>query len=87
MKIAIAAALLSALALTTAAQAQTADDQRWVAQCLRDNADAKVVQTVVKTYCECMNEKMDDNETRSITVWERANPTAKRDCEQKSGWN
>jgi hypothetical protein len=33
-----------------------------------------------------MNEKMDDNETRSITQWERANPAARRDCERQSGW-
>jgi hypothetical protein len=87
MKIAIAAAMLSALALTTLAQAQTADDRKWVARCLMDNADAKVAQTVVQTYCTCMNDKMDDNETRSITTWEKANPVAKKECEQKSGWN
>jgi hypothetical protein len=87
MKLLIAAATLAALALNGAAQAQTADDKRWVNQCLRDNSDAKVAASIVRTYCECMNDKMDDNETRSITVWERANPNAKRACEQQSGWN
>jgi hypothetical protein len=33
-----------------------------------------------------MNEKMDDNETRSITQWEKANPRSRRDCERQAGW-
>jgi hypothetical protein len=87
MKCLVAVALLAVCAVSTAAQAQTADDRRWVNQCLRDNSDAKVAATIVRAYCECMNNKMDDNETRSITVWERANPAAKHACERESGWN
>ncbi|HEX2217059.1 MAG TPA: hypothetical protein VHG27_10275 [Xanthobacteraceae bacterium] len=86
MKLAVAT-VFACLAASTAAFAQTADDRRWVNQCLRDNSDARVAATIVRAYCECMNNKMDDNETRSITQWERANPAAKRECERESGWN
>jgi hypothetical protein len=29
---------------------------------------------------------VDENETRSISVWEKANPKAMHDCEKQSGW-
>lgn len=65
----------------------TQDDLRWVNQCIRDNeAEAGGTPAIVRAYCICMNEKMGDNETRSITQWERANPGARRDCERQSGW-
>jgi hypothetical protein len=64
MKLAVATAMLACVIVSTAAFAQTADDRRWVNQCLRDNSDAKVAASIVRAYCECMNNKMDDNETR-----------------------
>jgi hypothetical protein len=33
-----------------------------------------------------MNEKMDDNETRSISQWEKSNPRARAACDKESGW-
>jgi hypothetical protein len=62
------------------------DDAKWVAKCIKDNSDAKVSIDVVAKYCTCMNEKMDENETRSITAWEKANPKAMAECERASGW-
>jgi hypothetical protein len=82
-----AAAFAAALVSFGAAQAQTADDKKWVAQCLADNADAKVAPAVVEKYCVCMNDKMSDNETRTITQWEKANPNARAACEKAAGWN
>lgn len=41
---------------------------------------------VVRKYCECMNNKMDSNETRSVSQWEKANPGAMQDCERQAGW-
>ena len=70
---------------STAVFAQTADDRRWVNQCVRDNAGSASAQ-VIRAYCVCMNDKMDENETRSISVWEKANPAAMRACERESGW-
>jgi hypothetical protein len=75
------------LCLASAAHSQSADDRKWVAQCLSDNQAAKVSTAVVATYCTCMNNKMSDGETRSITQWEKANLNARRACEQEAGWN
>jgi hypothetical protein len=33
-----------------------------------------------------MNEKMGNNETRSITEWEKTNPAARAACDRESGW-
>lgn len=66
--------------------AATADDKKWVAKCMKDNKDEGAKEEVVKKYCVCMNDKMDDNETRSITEWEKANPKARKDCEKAAGW-
>jgi hypothetical protein len=83
----IAALLLlvaSAAAIDNAA-AETADDRKWVAQCVRDNKGLAAPGVVMK-YCVCMNDKMDDNETRSISQWEKANPKARAECDRVSGW-
>jgi hypothetical protein len=79
--------LAGSMLASAAAFAQSADDKKWVNQCLSDNKDAKVSASVVSTYCTCMNGKMSDNETRSITQWEKANPNARKACERESGWN
>jgi hypothetical protein len=34
----------------------------------------------------CMNEEMDDNETRSVTQFEKANPKIRAKCDKQSGW-
>lgn len=86
MKYAFVAAALALTFAAGAVQAQSADDKKWVNQCLKDNADAKASQDVVLAYCVCMNGKMDDNETRSISQWEKANPAAMAACEKQSGW-
>ena len=81
--------LVAALTAAAPAQAQrmNADDMKWINQCIDDNrSEAGGTPQIVRAYCMCMNEKMDDNETRSVTQWERANPGARRDCERKSGW-
>lgn len=87
MKYIFAAALFAvSFAAVAPAGAQTADDKKWVAQCLKDNADAKVSMEIVEKYCVCMNDKMDDNETRSISQWEKANPKTMAACEKAAGW-
>jgi len=68
------------------AQRQT-DDVRWVNQCVRDSAGYNVSEQVKIMYCTCMVAKMSDNETRSVTQWERANPQARDDCARRAGWN
>jgi hypothetical protein len=67
------------------AQQLSADDVKWINQCIADNKGG-ASDAVIRKYCICMNEKMDDNETRSITEWEKANPAARRACDRESGW-
>jgi hypothetical protein len=81
-------AALAAVAISHGASAQmTSDDLKWVNQCIADNKNEKGgTPAIVRAYCICMNEKMDDNETRSITQWEKANPKARVACEKQAGW-
>jgi hypothetical protein len=41
---------------------------------------------VIRKYCFCMNEKMDNNESLSITRWERKNPQVRDACSREAGW-
>ncbi len=83
----VTAGLLLTTILPVAAQSMTADDLKWINQCIADNRSEKGgTPEIVRKYCICMNEKMDDNETRSITQWERANPKARVACEREAGW-
>ncbi|PWC33593.1 hypothetical protein [Azospirillum sp. TSO35-2] len=89
MKLAVLALSLGVLsfgALSAAAPVLADDNAKWVAQCMKDNSDAKVSEAVVNKYCVCMNNKMDDSETRTITQWEKANPEARKACEKAAGW-
>lgn len=88
MKIAVPVlAVLAAVTFSHAALAQTADDRKWINQCISDNKDEKgATPAIVRTYCTCMNNKMDNNETRTITQWEKANPAARVACEKEAGW-
>lgn len=75
-----------ALAFGGVANAQTSDDEKWVNQCIRDNKAEGATPEVVRKYCVCMNNKMDETETRSISQWEKANPAAMKACEREAGW-
>ena len=80
----LAAAVLSANSAAVA-QPMNADDMKWINQCIADNRGGASAE-VVRKYCICMNEKMDNNETRSISQWEKANPAARAACDKESGW-
>ena len=73
-------------ALTQNAAAQTADDKKWVAQCVTDNKNEGAKEEVVLKYCTCMNDKMDNNETKSITQWEKTHATERQACDKVAGW-
>ena len=69
------------------AQSMNQDDLKWINQCIRDNqGEPGGTPPIIRAYCVCMNEKMDSNETRSISQWEKANPGARRACERQAGW-
>jgi hypothetical protein len=68
-----------------AAGAATTDDVKWINQCIADNkGDAD--EDVVLKYCTCMNNKMSDNETQSITQWEKTHVTERKACDKEAGW-
>jgi len=65
-----------------------ADDVKWINQCKADNKGEKGYTEEIGTkYCTCMNSKMGDNETRTITEWEKANPKSRAACEKEAGWH
>ena len=84
--ITFALALAAGAFSTSAALAATADDVKWINQCVNDNKNEGAKQDVVLKYCTCMNNKMDNNETRSITQWEKANPREQAACSREAGW-
>jgi hypothetical protein len=86
MTLARAVLVVAACAFTlTSAGAATTDDVKWINQCVKDNkGDAP--DPVVLKYCTCMNNKMSDNETQSITQWEKSHPTERAACDKESGW-
>ena len=90
MKFAIAALLVAApLFASTAAfaQAMNADDGKWINQCIADNkGQPGGTPEVVRKYCMCMNEKMDNNEKQSISQWEKSHPQERAACDKESGW-
>ena len=87
MKLAIAA-LLTATSFFAIqpALAATADDVKWINQCVADNKDQGAKQEVVLVYCTCMNNKMDEGETKSITQWEKTHETERKACDREAGW-
>ena len=80
-------AVLFAISMAAGAAAYAdADDTKWVAQCLKDNSDAKVSVEIVTKYCTCMNGKMSSSETQSITQWEKTHVAERQACDQEAGW-
>ena len=74
MKIALAVLLAItglATAQVTTAHAATTDDAK---------------PAVVLKYCTCMNNKMDNNETQSITQWEKTHVAERKACDKEAGW-
>jgi hypothetical protein len=83
----IACALLFAASLLGSAAALAGpDDAKWVAQCVSDNKDEKATVEVITKYCTCMNNKMSENETQSITQWEKTHATERQACDKEAGW-
>jgi len=68
------------------ALAATADDVKWINQCVDDNKNEGAKKEVVLKYCTCMNNKMDDNESRSITQWEKTHEREQKACSREAGW-
>ena len=85
MRYALAVSLISFFGLAGAARADS-DDVKWIAQCMKDNQDAKVDAAVIQKYCSCMNNKMSSDETQSITQWEKTHVAERKACDKEAGW-
>jgi hypothetical protein len=83
LALALAASLMAAT--PGLAQQMNADDMKWINQCIRDNQGGASA-AVIRKYCICMNEKMDNNETQSISQWEKTHPKERAACDKESGW-
>lgn len=87
MKTIISSLFLAAFAIVTSqAYAATKDDTAWINRCISDNKNEGAQAKVVRAYCECMNNEMDDGETLSISAWEKKNPKTQAMCSKKAGW-
>ena len=75
----------SVMASSVAFAQLSKDDVKWINQCITDNKGA-AKDEVIRKYCMCMNEKMDDNESKSITQWEKTHPAERAACDKESGW-
>jgi hypothetical protein len=83
--IATGCALFSCAFTWTPATAATADDVKWINQCTKDNK-GEAADSIILKYCTCMNNKMSDNETQSITQWEKTHLTEQKACDKEAGW-
>jgi hypothetical protein len=79
------AAAGSLLAPSAFAQKMNSDDLKWVNKCIDDNKGG-ASPAIIRKYCMCMNEKMEDNETQSISTWEKSHPQERKACDRESGW-
>jgi hypothetical protein len=82
----ITAAVAMALAVFSNTALADADDEKWIAQCVKDNKDEGAKEEVVYKYCTCMNDKMSKDETRSVSQWEKTHKKEMKECEKKAGW-
>ncbi|MBF0421559.1 MAG: hypothetical protein HQL73_01050 [Magnetococcales bacterium] len=86
MKIKTMLVMFSGALLASSVAFAGADDAAWVAKCVKDNAKENVAIETITKYCTCMNNKMSDNETQSISAWEKSHPKEQAECDKEAGW-
>ncbi len=62
------------------------DDATWIAQCEKDNAKEGAAAGTVTKYCSCMNNKMSEEEKKSVSEWEKTHQAEMKACEVEAGW-
>ena len=78
--------LIAFVAVSVPALGASKDDKAWINRCISDNKDEGAQPKVIRAYCECMNNEMSDQETLSISAWEKKNPKTQAMCSKKAGW-
>jgi hypothetical protein len=76
------------LAASTTAFGLDAEDKKWIAQCRKDKANPRSPEggEPLKKYCACMNDKMSDDETKSVVEWEPTHKKEMEACKKSSGY-
>ncbi|MGN7612292.1 hypothetical protein ACQZV8_09430 [Magnetococcales bacterium HHB-1] len=82
----IAFLLAFSLAWMGDASATPAEDKAWTKKCIKDNADSGEKKSVITKYCTCMVDLMPEEETLSVTAWEKTHRKEMKICEKKAGW-
>jgi hypothetical protein len=86
MKIKTALFFVATMIASNVTYAGSSDDIKWIAQCLSDNQKEGASADTVQKYCSCMNNKMSESETQSISQWEKTHPKEMAACEAEAGW-
>jgi len=76
----------SLLAGSAAFAATTEDDVKWINQCIADNKKEGAAEDVVRKYCVCMDNAMGEDETKSVSEWEKTHPDETTACDKEAGW-
>jgi hypothetical protein len=84
--LALIGAACIATSATNAARAAGGEDKKWIAQCVSDNKNEGAKDSVVRIYCKCMVDKMEDSETQTVTQWEKTHATERKACDKEAGW-
>ena len=84
LKAVLASAILSLLIMPSAWA--NSDDAKWIRQCVSDNSDQHQSAETIASYCSCMDNKMPESETRTVTQWEKTHPRAEEECSREAGW-
>ena len=79
-------AIAMLILLSGQAFATPEDDAAWIAQCEKDNAKEGAAAGTVTKYCSCMNNKMSEEEKKSVSEWEKTHQAEMKACEAEAGW-
>jgi len=85
MRSLLACFVMAFILLSGSAFADVYDDL-WIRQCISDNQDQGQTSETIRVYCTCMNDKMSNEEARSITTWEKTHPEEMAYCANLAGW-
>jgi hypothetical protein len=79
--------ILASVMANSVVRAASTDDVKWINQCVSDNkGEPGATPEIALKYCTCMNNKMDNNETKSITEWEKTHEAEQKACSKQAGW-
>ncbi|MEA2858532.1 MAG: hypothetical protein QOC72_571 [Methylobacteriaceae bacterium] len=84
--LALVGAASLAICTTNGSYAAGGEDKKWIARCISDNKNEGAKESVVRVYCECMVDKMEDSETQTVTQWEKTHVTERKACDKEAGW-